>query len=93
MLDLLVCLVCVNINNLTLSLPRVLHVVQANSLAVQAAAHHLADVLAVQVMQLCQCLDSLSSQLRAKDNVDRLKAKQQLRGRQRQARLTLGCSN
>ncbi|WIA38614.1 hypothetical protein OEZ86_001924 [Tetradesmus obliquus] len=66
---------------------------QANSLAVQAAAHQLADVLAVQVMQLCQCLDSLSSQLRAKDNVDRLKAKQQLRGRQRQARLTLGCSN
>jgi hypothetical protein len=66
------------------------HFLQANSLAVQAAAPQFADVLAVQVMQLCQCLDSLSSQLRAKDNVDRLKAKQQLRGRQRQARLTIG---
>jgi hypothetical protein len=66
------------------------HALQANSVAIQAAGCQLRDVLAVQVMQLCQCLDSLSSQLRAKDNVDKLKAKQQLRGRQRQARLMAG---
>jgi hypothetical protein len=68
----------------------VCNALQANSVAVQAVGFQLPDVLAVQVMQLCQRLDSLSSQLRAKDNVDKLKAKQQLRGRQRQARLMVG---
>jgi hypothetical protein len=70
-------------------LTEVFNALQANSVAIQASGCQLRDVLAVQVMQLCQCLDSLSSQLRAKDTVDKLKAKQQLRGRQRQARLML----
>lgn len=63
---------------------------QANSLAVQAARAHPDEVLAVQVKQVCQVLDLLAGQVRAKDHVDRLRAKQQLRGKERQARLMWG---
>lgn len=66
---------------------------QANSTAVAAASDRY-EVLAVQILQLRQYLDLVSGQLRSdasnKDLIDKLKAKQQLRGRDRQAHL-LAC--
>lgn len=67
--------------------------VQANALAVQAARTCPTEVLAVQLLQLRQCVDALYGQLRsagaAHDPIERLRAKQQLRGRERQARMPL----
>jgi hypothetical protein len=69
-----------------------LNAVQVNTHAVRAAQG--LELLPVQVMMLRCCIDSLSNQLRAdtaKDLVDRLRARQQLRGKDRQSHMMLGC--
>jgi hypothetical protein len=67
---------------------------QVNDAAVKAAmAADAGEVLAAQILQLRQCIDLLSAQMRAahsKDLVDNLRAKQHLQGRERQPRL-IGC--
>jgi hypothetical protein len=68
--------------------------VQANTAAVEAVSGPAAsEVLALQVLQLRRLVDVLSAQMqaeRSRDVVDSLKAKQILRGREREPRV-LGC--
>ncbi len=67
---------------------------QANATAVQSAARSTPnEVLSLQVLQLRACMDAMLTATVAassKDALERLKAKQQLRGRSRQAAGAIG---